>query len=42
MGLKRNGTRQLLFYADNVNLLGDNRGKEKKQELQSTLVRRLV
>jgi hypothetical protein len=30
MGLKFNGTHQLLVYADDVNLLGDNRDAIKK------------
>jgi hypothetical protein len=31
VGLKLNGTHQLLAYADEVNLLGDNRGTVKTQ-----------
>jgi hypothetical protein len=40
MGLKLNGTHQLLAYADDVNLLGDNIDNIKKDT--ETLVRRLV
>jgi hypothetical protein len=32
MGLKLNGTHQLLVYADNVNLLGVNTGNTKKDK----------
>jgi hypothetical protein len=43
MRLKVNGTHQLLIYADDVNLLGDNVDTiKKKPKLQLTLVRRLV
>jgi hypothetical protein len=43
MGLKFNGTIQLLVYADDVYLLGDNIDTiNKTQKLYMTLVRRLV
>jgi hypothetical protein len=43
VGLKLNGTHQLLVYDDDVNLLGDNIGTTKKtQELELMLVRKLV
>jgi hypothetical protein len=42
MGLKLNGTRQLLVYADDVNLLGDNIDTIKKSTPTLTLARRLV
>jgi hypothetical protein len=41
--LKLNGTRQLLVYTDDVNLLEDNVNTLRKtQKLQMTLLRRLV
>jgi hypothetical protein len=43
VGLKLNGTHQLLVCADNVIQLGDNKGTVKKNtEPYLTLVRRLV
>jgi hypothetical protein len=43
MGLKLNGTHQLLVYADDVNLLGDNiRYQKEKAETLIELIRRLV
>jgi hypothetical protein len=43
VGLKLNGTHQLLVYGDYVNLLGDNTDTTKKtQKLSWRLVRRLV
>jgi hypothetical protein len=43
VGLKLNGTRQPLVYADDVNLLGDNNDITKKNtETLMSLVRRLV
>jgi hypothetical protein len=43
VGLKLNGTHQLLVYADDVNLLGDNMHAIKKNmETLLTLVRKLT
>jgi hypothetical protein len=42
VGLKLNGTHQLLVYANYMNLLGDNIDTtKKKQELYLTVVRKL-
>jgi hypothetical protein len=42
VGLKLNGTHQLLAYVNNVNLLGDNRVTVKKNTGTLTLVRWLA
>jgi hypothetical protein len=42
VGLKLNGTHQLLVYVDDVNLLEDNTDTIKKNIETLTLVRRLV
>jgi hypothetical protein len=42
VGLKSNGTHQLLAYADDLSLVGDNIVSIKKKKLQLMLVRRLV
>jgi hypothetical protein len=42
VGLKLNGTHQLLAYADDVNLLGDNIDTINKNTETLILVRRLV
>jgi hypothetical protein len=42
VGLKVNGTNQLLAYADDVNILGDNMDTVKKNTKTLILVRRLV
>jgi hypothetical protein len=42
VGLKLNETHQLLFYADDVTLLADNRYHKEKHRDSLTLVRRLV
>jgi hypothetical protein len=42
MGLKLNGAHQLLVYADDINLLGDNTNTMKKNTEALMLVSRLV
>jgi hypothetical protein len=42
VGLKLNGTPQLLVYADDMSLLGDNIDTVKKNKTLSMLVRKLV
>jgi hypothetical protein len=42
VGLKLNGTHQLLAYADDVDLLGDNVDTIQKNSDTLTLIRRLV
>jgi hypothetical protein len=42
VGLKLNGTHQMLIFADDVDLLGDNTGTIKKNKETLTLLRRFV
>jgi hypothetical protein len=42
VGLELNGTRQLLIYTDDVNLLGNNIDTVKKNTQTLRLVRRLI
>jgi hypothetical protein len=42
VGPKLNGAHQLLVYADGVNLLGDNTGTIKKQEMLIDVSKRLI